>query len=62
MTLISFDNLTAHYGEVFAWHCLVEIERAAGMRPNQFSNLDPEMRLSIALRAQDSERLGTAMA
>ncbi len=51
----SFSQLADRFGEVIAWHCLTEIERASGMRP-QWQIADPEMRLANALRAQDAAR------
>lgn len=54
MSLLSFDNLSAHFGEVVAWHCLVEIEKAAGIASCQSFDLPPETRLLNALRAQDN--------
>ena len=50
---LKFDHLVDRFGEVIAWHCLAEIERAAHIHP-QRSVADPEMRLANALRIQDA--------
>lgn len=50
---LNFNELYKKLGEVGAWHCLAEIERAAGLKP-QYDNSDPEARLARALRAQDA--------
>ena len=49
----TFSYLVDRFGEVTAWHYLVEIEKAAHIRP-QRSISDPELRLANALRTQDS--------
>ena len=48
----SFSQLVDRFGPITALHCLVEIERAAHIRP-QWSMPDPETRLANAIRAQD---------
>lgn|GEM_PF-1354587 len=50
---LNFNELYKKLGEVGAWHCLAEIERAAGLKP-QYENADPEARLARALRTQDA--------
>lgn len=52
MPTLNFDQLVTRYGEIMAWHCLAEIERAALLKPQQ-EVADPEIRLAHALRAQD---------
>lgn len=54
MPLLSFDNLVCRFGEVIAWHCLIEIERAAGIRPCLSYSANPECRLAHALSLQDA--------
>ncbi len=49
---LNFNALIERLGEVDAWHCLAEIEKAARLKP-QYDNDDPEARLAHALRAQD---------
>ena len=56
MTLISFDNLVCHFGEVLAWHYLAEIEKASGILPRQSWGSDPETRLAHAQHIQDMAR------
>ena len=51
---ITFNDMATRYGEITAWHYLVEIERAARIQPQHYYNADPEVRLSNALRAQDA--------
>jgi len=50
---LNFNALIERLGEVAAWHCLAEIERAARLKP-QYDMDDPEARLAYALRAQDA--------
>jgi hypothetical protein len=52
MPTLNFDQLVSRYGELLAWQCLAEIERAARLRPQQ-EIADPEIRLANALRTQD---------
>jgi hypothetical protein len=52
MPTLNFDQLVSRYGELLAWQCLAEIERAALLRPQQ-EIADPEIRLANALRRQD---------
>ena len=53
---VTFDNLAVRFGEVLAWHYLVEIEKASGIRPRQSWGSDPETRLAHALHVQDMAR------
>lgn len=55
MPTFNFDQLVSRYGELMAWQCLAEIERAAFLHPQQHID-DPETRLANALQAQDSLR------
>jgi hypothetical protein len=58
MPLLSFEHLVCRFGEIMAWHCLFEIEKAAGLRTGQFERAeDPEARLAYAQQLQDMARL-----
>lgn len=50
---MTFQCLEDKYGGAAAYYVLTEIERAAYIRPSEFTSIDPETRLAIALRAQD---------
>ncbi len=50
---LNFNALVDRFGEVCAWHCLAEIEKAARLKPQSGID-DPEARLAQALRAQDA--------
>jgi hypothetical protein len=54
----SFSQLADRFGEIAAWHYLVEIEKAAGIYPQQHI-ADPEARLTNALRIQDGVQEST---
>lgn len=56
MPMFNFDQLVSRYGEIMAWQCLAEIEKAASIPPQQHID-DPEVRLARALRAQDEKLL-----
>lgn len=60
MSVFNFDDLVARFGETIALHCLHEIEKAARISPGYTSGLDPETRLSNAVRAQDEAMLVSA--
>lgn len=49
----TFEQLISRFGEIMAWHFLLEIEQAAGIK-SLASYVDPEVRLKKALCAQDS--------
>jgi len=51
---ISFDQMSVHFGEIVAYGHLEQIERAAGISPRQMVGIDPETRLTNAIRAQDT--------
>ncbi len=50
---MTFENMTARFGEVRAYEYLEQIERAARIKP-QRSVGNPEIRLAHALRTQDT--------
>ena len=50
---LTFEKLASRFGEVVAYHCLEQIERAAHMQPRWIVS-NPEIRLAEALRAQDA--------
>lgn len=49
----SFSQLADRFGEIAAWQHLMEIEKAAGLRPQRHIH-DPEARLANALCVQDA--------
>jgi len=50
--MFSFHDLEMRFGSPVAWQCLAEIEKATNLYfPVLF--LDPEIRLAMALKAQD---------
>lgn len=51
--MLKFNDLVERFGEIAAWSLLVEIERAAALRP-QHHIADPEARLAVALQLQDA--------
>lgn len=55
MSILSFELLVGRFGEVFAWQCLAEIEKAAGIISFHGDTLDPEFRLSHACWTQDMQ-------
>ena len=55
---MTFDDLTARFGEVSAWWYLAEIEKAAGIQPRH-GIADPEVRLVYAFRLQDAKSHGS---
>lgn len=50
---LNFNALVERFGETVAWHCLVEIEKAANLKP-RYDISDPEARLAYALNVQDT--------
>jgi hypothetical protein len=54
MSLLSFDSLVNKFGLPTAYHCLLEIEKAAHILPSIMAEVDPETRLENAIRAQDA--------
>ncbi|MER2520574.1 MAG: hypothetical protein ABTQ34_07795 [Bdellovibrionales bacterium] len=54
MPLLSFENLVERFGEIMAWHCLAEIEKAAGLSDRSICQGDPETRFTRACQIQDS--------
>lgn len=50
---LTYETIVAQYGEIIAFQCLLEIEKAAGLRPDMGWGADPEVRLNRALMAQD---------
>jgi len=57
---ISFDQMSSHFGEIVAYEYLEQIERAAGISPRQMVGLEPEIRLTNALRVQDTSDMRLA--
>jgi len=51
---MSFFQMSSRYGEIAAYGHLEQIEKASGISPRQMTGLDPETRLSNALRLQDA--------
>ena len=54
MPLLSFENLVDRFGGITALQCLMEIEKAARIRPSSVREIDPEIRLANALHVQDA--------
>ncbi len=52
--MFTFHDLEMRFGPAMAYQCLVEIEKAARLRPCEF-DVDPEARLAAAIRAQDAQ-------
>ena len=52
--MLSFQYLESKFGASGAYHCLLEIEKVAGVPSWQVVEIDPETRLVNALRAQDA--------
>lgn len=50
----NFNDLEMKYGPGVAYQILVEIEKASKIQSWAVSNIDPEVRLANALRAQDT--------
>jgi hypothetical protein len=48
----TYADLVDRFGEPRASHCLAEIEKAAGIKP-QLTSTDPEARLAHAIKLQD---------
>ncbi|MDD4616155.1 MAG: hypothetical protein PHW76_03440 [Alphaproteobacteria bacterium] len=52
----TFEDMAARFGEIVAYSCLQEIERAAGLVPTLMIGIEPELRLVSACRIQDAKR------
>ena len=52
---LNFNALIERFGEIAAWGLLVEIERAAQLKP-QHENADPEARLTMAITFNHDRR------
>lgn len=52
----SFHDMEMRYGPAAAYQCLTEIEKVAGVSSWEMIEIDPEIRLSNALRMQDTAR------
>ena len=64
MLLSSYDNLSEKLGEIVAYQCLTEIEKAAHICSADTAGISPEIRFVNAIRAQDTmcEVVGAAAA
>ncbi|MDX2028077.1 MAG: hypothetical protein SFW62_05530 [Alphaproteobacteria bacterium] len=51
--MLSFHEMELKFGGAAALYCLMEIERAARIHSGDMTELDPEIRLQNACRAQD---------
>ena len=51
---LTFDELEVRYGSTLAHAYLVEIEKSAAIPSAQMADLDPEIRLVNAFRAQQT--------
>jgi len=60
--MLTFHYLEMRFGPAAAYQCLVEIEKAARLRPCDVTEIDPEARLAAALRAQDAQWASVAFA
>lgn len=50
----SFQELEQRFGPIAAYHCLLEIEKAARIPWSETSGIDPETRFHNACRKQDA--------
>jgi len=51
---LKFEKMATRFGEVLAYQCLVEIEKAACIPSWTVYGIDPETRLANAIRIQDA--------
>lgn len=52
--MFSYQELVMKYGPSAAYQCLIEIEKAARIAAHEVADINPEIRLNNAIRAQDA--------
>lgn len=58
MKMIKFCEMEKKFGAAAAYHCLLEIEKAARINSSEVVNVDLETRLRNACRIQDAMLAG----